>query len=222
MEAKKLGPFIAERRKELGMTQSNLAEKLHVTDKAVSRWERSVGLPDISIIEDLAEALDVTLVELMQAQRADGENISTVEAEQLLIDTIEMSRTTNKIVKSIGSIILFIFVIISVLLFALLISDGEIVMFSVGSIIAGLVAWGMPIWKITFSKVKKSNYFSMLSFGVALISLMFQFVDIAREVHTRDWAAIEDTIDALVIVVILFVCITLLLNVIAEVKTSKK
>ena len=44
MDAKIFGNYIAERRKELGMTQANLAEKIHVTDKAVSRWERGVSL----------------------------------------------------------------------------------------------------------------------------------------------------------------------------------
>ena len=47
MDAAKLGQFIVQRRKEMGMTQLALAEKLNVTDKAVSRWERGVGLPDI-------------------------------------------------------------------------------------------------------------------------------------------------------------------------------
>ena len=59
MDAAKLGQFIAQRRKEMGMTQLVLAEKLNVTDKAVSRWERGVGLPDIGSLEDLAVALNV-------------------------------------------------------------------------------------------------------------------------------------------------------------------
>lgn len=53
MDAKKFGTFIQTWRRELGMTQSLLAEKLGVTDKAISRWERGVGFPDISLLEPL-------------------------------------------------------------------------------------------------------------------------------------------------------------------------
>lgn len=48
METKKLGMFIAKRRTELGMTQAQLAERLHVTNKAISKWENGRGLPDIA------------------------------------------------------------------------------------------------------------------------------------------------------------------------------
>ena len=53
MESKEIGKFIAKIRKEKGMTQQKLAEKLFVTDKAVSKWERGLSLPDISILEPL-------------------------------------------------------------------------------------------------------------------------------------------------------------------------
>ena len=92
MDPKRLGKFIADRRKELGLTQAQLSKKLYVTDKAVSRWERGIGLPDINNIEALAAALDVSLLELMQAQRNDACNISTNEAEILLLDTIRLSK----------------------------------------------------------------------------------------------------------------------------------
>ena len=69
MDAKKLGQFIAEIRKEKEMTQSELASKLHVTDKAVSKWERGLGLPDINSIEPLANALGISVAEVMQAER---------------------------------------------------------------------------------------------------------------------------------------------------------
>lgn len=63
-----MGEIIAARRKELGMTQKELAAKLNVTDKAVSKWERGLAFPDISSIPQLAEVLDVSVAELMDAQ----------------------------------------------------------------------------------------------------------------------------------------------------------
>lgn len=69
MNAKSFGAFLARTRREQGLTQSALAEQLHVTDKAVSRWERGLGFPDIGTLEPLAQALGLTLEELMQAGR---------------------------------------------------------------------------------------------------------------------------------------------------------
>ena len=69
MDAAKTGAFIAAMRRERNMTQAELAAVLHVTDKAVSKWERGAGLPDINLIEPLAAALDVSVLELMQGRR---------------------------------------------------------------------------------------------------------------------------------------------------------
>lgn len=65
MDNQKLGIFITELRKEKGLTQAQLAQKLNVTDKAVSKWERGVGFPDIKLLEPLADVLDISLLELM-------------------------------------------------------------------------------------------------------------------------------------------------------------
>lgn len=70
MDAKTFGAFIAGVRREKGMTQAEVAERLHVTAKAVSKWERGAGLPDIHSLEPLAEVLDLTLVELMRSERS--------------------------------------------------------------------------------------------------------------------------------------------------------
>ena len=77
MDAATLGNFISTQRKELGMTQKELAEKINVTDKAISKWERGAGLPDISMLEPLAEALEINLAELMSCE------IKDMEAEQI-------------------------------------------------------------------------------------------------------------------------------------------
>lgn len=123
MDPKRLGKFIADRRKELGLTQAQLSKKLYVTDKAVSRWERGIGLPDINNIEALAAALDVSLLELMQAQRNDACNISTNEAEILLLDTIRLSNTHNKPIRYIGNVVLIAFSVIAAMTLCVLISN---------------------------------------------------------------------------------------------------
>ena len=65
MDAKMFGAFLAQVRRAQGLTQAELAEQLHVTGKAVSRWERGIGLPDINTLEPLADALGLSLADLM-------------------------------------------------------------------------------------------------------------------------------------------------------------
>ena len=66
---KTMGAMIAELRKQQGMTQMELAGKMGVTDKAVSKWERDLSCPDINSLPDLAEILGVSVDELMQIKR---------------------------------------------------------------------------------------------------------------------------------------------------------
>lgn len=68
MEQKTMGEIISALRKEKGMTQRDLAEKLNVSDKAVSKWERNVACPDIQNIPKLAEILGISVDELVNAQ----------------------------------------------------------------------------------------------------------------------------------------------------------
>lgn len=73
MEAKQFGQFIAGIRKEKKMTQAELAQQIHVTDKAVSRWERGLGFTDIQTLEPLAQALGITVLELMRSEKKETE-----------------------------------------------------------------------------------------------------------------------------------------------------
>ena len=68
MDQIKIGKFIAELRKEKNMTQNDLADKMNVTDKAVSKWERNLSCPDINSIPKLAEILGVSVEKLLNAQ----------------------------------------------------------------------------------------------------------------------------------------------------------
>ena len=84
MDNEKFGQFVRSMRKERQMTQQQLAERLHLTDKAVSKWERGLSLPDISMLEQLARELDVSVVELLCGERKE-ENIRKDAVEELLV-----------------------------------------------------------------------------------------------------------------------------------------
>ena len=75
MKKQTLGMMISTLRKEKGMTQLELAEKMGVTDKAVSKWERDLSFPDINSIPKLAEIFEVSVDELMQVKTETKENI---------------------------------------------------------------------------------------------------------------------------------------------------
>lgn len=66
----KFGAFIAQLRKEQGLTQKELAAQLYVSDKAVSKWERSLSLPDVVLLQPLADVLGVTVAELLDCERS--------------------------------------------------------------------------------------------------------------------------------------------------------
>ena len=221
MEADKLGTFIAQRRKELGLTQATLAEKIHVTDKAVSRWERGIGLPDIGNIEALAEALEVSLIELMQAKKKEETEISTEEAERIVIDTIELSKTKNSLVKIMGMIDFYGFMCIAVILCMILLFSGMNGIGSVGSILFGLISWMIPIFFLSIRICEKKGAAVLTGLGFASVSLIIQFLGIANEVYTGDYSALLDTMHAIVMIVVLYIGLTLLLNIVM-IKESKK
>ena len=91
MDSQKFGTFIAQCRKDKKMTQSDLAAKLNVTDKAISRWERGVGFPDINTIEPLAAALDVSVAELMKSERIDESEMSIAMNNEIVNNALNFA-----------------------------------------------------------------------------------------------------------------------------------
>ena len=91
MDASKFGKFISEQRKALGMTQADLGNKLMVTDKAVSKWERGLGFPDINTLEPLAEALQVSVQELMRAEKNVTQATNEEAVSEALRNTISVA-----------------------------------------------------------------------------------------------------------------------------------
>ena len=75
MELIKIGKYIAGKRKSLGMTQKQLAEKLGMSDKSVSKWERGICLPDVSVYLELCEILGISLNEFLAGEDIEIDNI---------------------------------------------------------------------------------------------------------------------------------------------------
>ena len=83
MDAKATGGLITQRRKELGMSQGELAARLHVTDKAVSRWETGRGMPSVDLLEPLAAELGLSVSELLSGRRLAAEELPRAAGEQI-------------------------------------------------------------------------------------------------------------------------------------------
>ena len=95
----KIGEFISSQRKMKNLTQAALAEKLGITDRAVSNWERGKGLPDVSLMLDLCEIFGITVNELLSGEEISMEN-SNQKNEQLLLDMAKELEQKNKTIWS--------------------------------------------------------------------------------------------------------------------------
>ncbi|MCM1232701.1 MAG: helix-turn-helix domain-containing protein [Ruminococcus flavefaciens] len=87
MDQMKIGRFIAMRRKDNGWTQNQLAEKMGISDKAVSKWENGKSMPDVSLFLPLCELLQITLNELFSGEFIPDENLQT-KSNQILYEVI--------------------------------------------------------------------------------------------------------------------------------------
>lgn len=92
MEAQKFATFITKMRKEKGMTQSDIAAKLNVTDKAVSRWERGLGFPDINTLEPLATILGVSILELMKSDICSVSEVQNSEVAESIENALDIAK----------------------------------------------------------------------------------------------------------------------------------
>lgn len=95
MDQMKIGKFIAERRKNANLTQMQLAEKLSITDRAVSKWETGKAMPDSSIMLELCDILSISVNELLSGEKIIMEN-NNQKNEQLLLDMAKEIERKNK------------------------------------------------------------------------------------------------------------------------------
>ena len=94
MNQLKIGKFIADCRKEQNLTQSQLAEKLNITDRAVSKWETGRAMPDSSLMLELCEILGITVTDLLNGERVDGNRPDITEAQ--LLEVVKEKQQADK------------------------------------------------------------------------------------------------------------------------------
>lgn len=165
-----IGKFIAKCRKEKRLTQAQLAEKLNLTDRAVSKWETGKSMPDSSIMLELCEILGITVNELLSGEKIDTE-IYEKKADENLIAlkrNDENNITKNVIVSTLFSVTLLIGIMVC------LICDFAI---------SGRLTWSfIPVssivfaWVLSFPSIiwgKRGIVVSLISFSVFIVPYLF-------------------------------------------------
>jgi len=120
MDKEKTGQLITELRKEKGLTQKQLAEILNVTDKAVSKWERGLSFPDISMLEPLSSVLDVSIMEILAGRKQEEDEVLTrEEAQKIVNDSVELSDEEIRHKKEKSRLLITILIVLFLLLISI-------------------------------------------------------------------------------------------------------
>ena len=105
MDKSKTGVLIAQSRKEKNMTQKELADLLHVSDRAISKWERGAGFPDVSLLEPLAAALDLKVLDLLRGEKTEETDVHIAVQEALHTFQEERRRDRRQICRDLLQIV---------------------------------------------------------------------------------------------------------------------
>ena len=109
------GKFIQLKRKQKNLTQEQLAEKLGVSNKTISKWETGKCMPDYSVVKSLCEELDITIAELMDGEMSDEKSVRTYDDEQIL----DLLRRTQELEKQKNMLYGMILIVMGIALQAL-------------------------------------------------------------------------------------------------------
>ena len=149
MNQEKFARFITQRRKQLNLTQKDIAEKLHVSISAVSKYERGLSYPDITLLEPLSQILEVTIVDLFKGEISRND-LSSLEASDLFLELISKQRLKEYRRKILLSDILYIILLfITAVTIILLFINGIIPLSKLFEVItaAALIFLGILMFK---------------------------------------------------------------------------
>ena len=179
MNQEKIGKFIAECRKNKKMTQSELAEKLGVTDKSIGNWENGRNMPDLSLFKPLCDELGISINDLMSGEKISKEKYQE-KFEENIVNTIDYSsKKINKYTNVIGLILV---------VFGLFIAMSAVIMFpsesSWGSIYS---VFGVMIFVIGVSKLTKK-----LKIGIRLLIVALLMFGSLGTIMLSDYMSVKE------------------------------
>lgn len=196
MDQIKVGKFITECRKKKNLTQMQLAEKLNITDRAVSKWENGKSMPDSSIMLDLCNILGISVNELLRGEVIDMKNYNEMAEKTLLEMAKKEERQNKKLMTSMWTILITSFIFyIGILLLAVNTLEegpllGTIICVSTGVfVIAGFIALKFEV-DAGYYECKKCHHKFVPTYKEALFSMHMPTTRYLKcpECHKRSWA----------------------------------
>ena len=166
------GRFIAELRKQKGFTQKELAEKLMVTDKAISRWETGKGLPDTSLLKPLGDVLGVSITELLSGKRIEEVDMKE-QADNIILESLNYSK---RMLASVISVIIFIIGIAFIISPLFLVSQSYI--WTLGLIIVAIAILYIYIRKKRDSMKATNRAYHLSALALQGIALILEILPI--------------------------------------------
>lgn len=190
MDAKEIGRFICSLRKDKGLTQSALAELLNISNRTVSKWETGEGLPDISLLPDIAKVLGVTTDELLAGKKAPAEKSADIKVEEVankdnLLNLFKIAFIISLFFAIFGMLLGTITELYCIWAFNILFYTHWEIMFVAISLVAivaaGLVfSVGVTRLSVAFSKTEIIALSKKKGLWLSVISVIFPLSFIAR------------------------------------------
>ena len=156
MDQIKIGKFISEKRKEAKLTQSELAEKLNITDRAISKWENGKSMPDSGIIPELCKILNITITDLFSGRVVDMKNKEKIIEENIL-EAIKQKEASDKrlldleMVLGITVVTFFIIIVFAISYF----TDAKMIPEDTSAILVGISTVFIVIFAIILLRIEQ-------------------------------------------------------------------
>ncbi len=198
MDSQYTGKKILESRKSRGETQKDIAEAMNVSVAAVSKWERGLNFPDISLLEPLAQHLDISVSELLGLENESADKIISNMAQISAIEKENNSKTVKGNIVALFSAIA-VFVLLSCGIYFLRNNDNVVEIlfgyrnagiFNLSALLLGVVAWGSGIAAILSEG--KGRIFSFISFVCCAVAMYIPVLIIDSAMRSGGCGTVED------------------------------